>query len=250
MENNLVNYCLHLADNALIYGHRLSELCGHGPALEVDMALSNIALDNIGASRSFYQYAATLIGNNATEDTLAYLRKEREFKNILLVEQSNGNFADTIARAVLFDNYQILLYTALQKSNDTQIAAIAEKSLKEVNYHVRFSREWCCRLGDGTEISKEKMQDAINNIWNYGGEMFMPVAMDTEMFTKNIAPDITSLQAQWLQNVSNILAEATLDVPESGWMHSGGKNGIHSESFGYILSEMQYLQRAYPGAEW
>jgi ring-1,2-phenylacetyl-CoA epoxidase subunit PaaC len=250
MENNISNYCLHLADNALIYGHRLSELCGHGPALEVDMALSNIALDNIGAARSFYQYAATLIGNGATEDSLAYLRKEREFKNILLVEQANGNFADTIARAVIFDNYEVLLYTALQKSSDTQIAAIAEKSLKEVTYHVRFSKEWCCRLGDGTDVSKQKMQEAINNIWNYSGEMFVPNELDKAMLENNIAPNIANLHAQWLQNVQNILAEATLELPQSGWMHSGGKNGVHSESFGYILSEMQYLQRAYPGAAW
>jgi ring-1,2-phenylacetyl-CoA epoxidase subunit PaaC len=248
--DNLLQYTLHLADNALIYGHRLSELCGHGPALEVDMALSNIALDNIGSARSFYQYAAEMQGNGATEDTLAYLRKEREFRNILLVEQANGNFAETIARALLFDNYQHLLYTELQKSTDKKLAAIAEKSLKEVTYHVRFSKEWCCRLGDGTDVSKQKMQEAIFEIWNFGGEMFMPNEIDTEMITKSIAPDIAALKTQWLSNVQEILAEATLEIPESGWMHSGGKNGIHSESFGKILSEMQYLQRAYPNAEW
>jgi ring-1,2-phenylacetyl-CoA epoxidase subunit PaaC len=248
--DNLFEYVLHLADNSLIYGHRLSELCGHGPALEVDMALSNIALDNIGSARSFYQYAATLKGNGASEDSLAYLRKEREFRNILLVEQANGNFANTIARSVLFDNYQFLLYTALKTSTDKTLAAIAEKSLKEVTYHVRFSKEWCCRLGDGTDISKLKMQEAINEIWNYGGEMFMPNNVDLEMIDQGIAPDIALLQTNWMQNVQEILAEATLELPVNGWMHSGGKNGIHSESFGFILSEMQYLQRAYPNAEW
>ncbi len=248
--NHLLNYTLHLADNALIYGHRLSELCGHGPALEVDMALSNIALDNIGAARSFYQYAAQLQGADATEDTLAYLRTEREFKNILLVELQNGNFADTIARALLFDNYQFLFYTALQKSTDKTIAAIAAKSLKEVTYHLRFSTEWCCRLGDGTDESKQKMQDAIDTIWNYGGEMFIPNATDELMIAEQIAPDSILFHSQWMQNIEATLAEATLEMPTSGWMHSGGKNGIHTEHFGLILSEMQYLQRAYPNAQW
>ncbi len=250
MSNSKLQYLLHLADNALIYGHRLSELCGHGPALEVDMAISNIALDNIGGARSFYQYAAPIQSETATEDTLAYLRTERAFRNILLVELPNGNFADTIARAVLFDNYQLLLYTALVNSQDKNIAAIAEKSLKEVKYHVRFSKEWCERLGDGTAESKQKMQDAFNNVWQYGGEMFMPNAIDNEMLAQGIAPNIADMRTAWYQNVSSILAEATLEMPTDQWMHSGGKDGLHTENFGTILSEMQYLQRAYPGAEW
>jgi ring-1,2-phenylacetyl-CoA epoxidase subunit PaaC len=207
---SLEKYVLHLADNALIYSQRLCEWCGHAPELEVDIAISNIALDHIGASRSFYQYAATLIGNGATEDSLAFLRKEREFANILLVEQTNGNFAKTMARALCYDTFMQLLYTAMKNSKDEMLAAIAEKSLKEVNYHYRFSSEWVIRLGDGTPESKQKMQTAIDEIWNYTGEMFMPSNIDTEMMANGVAPDITALQAPWLQKIKEILAEATL----------------------------------------
>jgi ring-1,2-phenylacetyl-CoA epoxidase subunit PaaC len=247
---SLINYTLHLADNALIYAQRLSEWCGHGPALEVDIALSNIALDHIGASRSLYQYAATLIGGNATEDSLAYLRKEREFKNIILLELPNGDFAKTMARAMYYDVYTKLLYTALQKSKDETIAAIAEKSWKEVNYHLRFSSEWVVRLGDGTPESKQKMQQAIDEVWTFTGEMFIPNDTDAQMILADIAPNIIALKPEWEKQVKEILAEATLIFPQTTWMQSGGKNGIHSESFGKLLAELQYMQRAYPNASW
>jgi ring-1,2-phenylacetyl-CoA epoxidase subunit PaaC len=247
---HLIHYTLHLADNALIYAQRLSQWCGHGPALEVDIALSNIALDHIGASRSFYQYAATLIGGDATEDSLAYFRKEREFRNIILLEQPIGDFAHTMARALYYDQYMHLLYTHLMQSKDTMLAAIAEKSLKEVNYHLRFSREWVIRLGDGTPESKQRMQKAIDDLWAYSGEMFLPNDVDAAMIEQGVAPNLVALQTEWLKAIKEILSDATLLLPEGTWMHSGGKNGVHSEHLGFVLAELQYLQRTYPGAEW
>jgi ring-1,2-phenylacetyl-CoA epoxidase subunit PaaC len=247
---SLIKYLLHLADNSLIYSQRLSEWCGHGPALEVDIALSNFALDHIGAARSFYQYAATIIGGDATEDSLAYLRKEREFRNILLVEITNGNFAKTLIRALCFDTYQQLLYSKLIDSKDETIAAIAEKSLKEVTYHQRFSSEWSIRLGDGTPESKEKMQRAVDEVWAYTGEMFMPNDIDVQMLEQGIATDLLELKKLWLQKMELILNQATLQMPEDGWMQSGGKNGVHSEQFGYLIAELQYMQRAYPNSKW
>ena len=249
----MINYTLHLADNALIYGHRLSEWCGHGPILEVDMALSNIALDNIGAARSFYQYAAELEGNGKTEDSYPYQRDVREFKNVLLVEMPNGDFADTIARSLFFDAYQFLFYTALKQSQDEKLAAIAEKSLKEVTYHLRFSKEWTIRLGDGTEESKQKMQHAINELWSYTGEMFDASEVEKEMQAKGIAPDIATLKPHWEKIIADTLEEATLSFPismQGAWFQKGGKTGIHTEYFGLILAELQYMQKTYPGCEW
>jgi len=249
----MINYILHLADNALIYGHRLSEWCGHGPILEVDMALSNIALDNIGAARSLYQYAATIEGNGKTEDSYPYQRDVREFKNVLLVEMPNGDFADTIARSLFFDAYQFLFYTALQKSSDKQLASIAEKSLKEVTYHLRFSKEWTIRMGDGTEESKQKIQHAINELWSYTGEMFDASDVEKQMIETGIAPDIASLKPLWEQIISDTLEEATLSFPiqmQGAWFQKGGKTGVHTEYMGFLLAEMQYLQKSYPGLEW
>jgi ring-1,2-phenylacetyl-CoA epoxidase subunit PaaC len=247
---DLINYTLQLADNSLIYGHRLSEWCGHGPALEVDIALSNIALDNLGAARSFYQYAATFQGGEATEDTLAYLRTEREFKNILMVELPNGNFADTIARAFYFDAFQLLFYKALQLSNDATIAGIAAKSLKEVTYHFKYSSEWVIRLGDGTPESKEKMQRAIDNLYPYSGEVFLASDVELNLQTKNIAPDCSALYKPWQTLIEETLENATLQMPEAAYMQRGGKKGIHTEHLGFILAEMQHLQRVHPGATW
>lgn len=252
-KNILVDYILHLADNSLILGHRLSEWCGHGPILEVDIALSNIALDNIGAARSFYQYAAELEGGGKTEDSYPYHRDVMEFRNVLLVEQPNGDFADTMARSLFFDTYQYHFYTALQKSTDSTIAAIAQKSLKEVSYHFKFSSEWVVRLGDGTDESKQKMQRAINELWQYWGELFAPSNTELEMQQQGVAPDITSLKPLWEESIMDVLKEASLQYPMStngGWHHSGGKIGMHSEYIGYILADMQYLQKTYPGSEW
>ncbi|CAN5680213.1 phenylacetate-CoA oxygenase subunit PaaC [soil metagenome] len=251
MNNQLFNYILILADNTLILGQRNSEWCGHGPVLEQDIAITNISLDLIGQARNFYQYAALLNGGGITEDTLAYLRTEREFKNILLAEQPNGDWAVTVLRQFFFSNYQYLLYQQLQKSSDTQLAAIAEKALKEVTYHLRWSSEWVIRLGDSTEESKDRMLAAIDELWRFTGELFMPADYETAAANEGYGVAVTSLQQNWMQKVTMVFEEATLPLPKEGvYMQRGGKAGIHTEHLGYILAEMQYLQRTYPGCEW
>jgi ring-1,2-phenylacetyl-CoA epoxidase subunit PaaC len=258
MTKSLIDYTLQLADSTLILTQRNGAWCGHGPILEQDIAITNIALDLIGQSRNFYQYAATLINQstnqpineNATEDSLAYLRTEREFKNLLITEQENGDWAQTIVRQFFFSVYQYLLFEKLQTSKDEQLAAIAAKSLKEVTYHVSWSSEWVLRLGDGTEESHNKIQKAVNTLWQYTGEMFVASDYEKVLAEENIIPDVSSLKDNWLEKVSAVLSEATLRIPENIFMQQGGKNGVHSEKLGYILAEMQYLQRVYPGAEW
>ena len=243
-------FLLHLADNALLLAQRNSEWCGHGPVLEQDIAITNISLDLLGQARNFYQYAAQLTGDGATEDTLVYLRSEREFKNCLLVEQPNGDWGQTILRQFLFSHYQYLLYGQLQHSNDGPLAAIAAKALKEVTYHVRWSSEWVIRLGDGTKESHERMLKAIDELWTFTGELFIPATYEKETI---IGFDLGFLQQPWFEKVSTVLKEATLWSPNFGeavFMQTGGKQGLHSEQLGYILAELQYLQRAYPGAEW
>lgn len=253
MYPSLIKYILQLADNSLIHGHRLSEWCGHGPILEVDIALSNIALDQIGAARSFYQYAAGLEGNQKTEDSYPYHRDVRSFYNVLLLELPKGNFGDTIVRSFFFDAFQFELYSALLKSTDTQIAAIAEKSLKEVTYHLRFSSEWLVRLGDGTEESHHKIQKSVYAYWDYCGEMFDMSDAEKDLLAAGVSVNTVALKSNWEQTVANTLEEATLSYPlakENAWFHKGGKNGIHTEHLGFLLAEMQYLQKSYPGAEW
>jgi len=263
IQNSKINYTLHLADNALILGHRNSEWCGHGPVLEQDIAITNISLDLIGQARNFYQYAAELtneakasspqgeeVGGEVTEDTLAYLRDARDFKNCLLVEQPNGDWAVTILRQFLFSVYQYLLYQRLQTSNDAQLAAIAEKALKEVTYHIRWSSEWMIRLGDGTEESHKKILKAIDDLWMFTGELFKPALYETEVVEDGFGVDVANLKDGWMQKVKNVFGEATLPVPENVWMQSGGKEGMHTEHLGYILADMQFLQRAYPDCEW
>jgi ring-1,2-phenylacetyl-CoA epoxidase subunit PaaC len=252
-KNDLVDYTLFLADSSLIMGHRLSEWTGHGPMIEQDIALTNIALDLIGQSRNFYQYAAELIDaqndKKTTEDDLAYLRDANEFKNLLIAELPNGDWAFTICKLFFFSTWQFYLYQKLINSKDEQLAAIAEKSLKEVTYHVRWSGDWIIRLGDGTDESKKRMEKAIAAIWPYTGEMF--IAADFEDNLKNsVSIDVSSIKDDWLEKVKLVFAEATLSVPEKMWMQSGGKNGVHTEHLGYILAEMQFMQRAYPGLEW
>lgn len=242
-DNSIVNYVLHLSDTTLILSQRNAEWCGHGPILEQDIAITNISLDLLGQSRNFYQYAATLIGGEATEDSLAYLRKEREYKNLLLAEQANGDWGQTILRQYLFSQFQYLLFDQLQNCNDEQLAAIAAKSIKETTYHLRWSSEWVIRLGDGTEESHIRMEKAIDELWRYTGEMFEPAAYETII-------DVKSLKNEWLQKVSNIFQEATLSVPENIYMQLGGKDGKHTEQLGFMLTELQYLQRTYPGAQW
>jgi len=243
--NTLINYTLHLADTTLILSQRNAEWCGHGPILEQDIAITNISLDFLGQSRNFYQYAATLIGGDATEDSLAYLRKEREFKNLLLIEQPNADWAQTVLRQYLFSQFQHLLFEELQHNKDEQIAAIAVKSLKEIAYHVRWSSEWVIRLGDGSEESNKRINYALGELWRYTGEMFTPVTFEKEL---NI--DVASLQEVWNKKVEAIFTEATLTMPVKTVMQQGGKDGKHSEHLGYILTELQYLQRTYPGATW
>ncbi len=248
--NNLLNYTIHLADNGHILGHRLGEWCGHGPVLEQDIALTNIALDLIGQARSLYQYAAEVEGKGRTEDDIAYLRDVLDFRNVLLVEQPNGDFGKTIVRQFLFDAYNFLFYKELQKSKDDRLAAIAEKSLKEVTYHLRFSSEWVIRLGDGTEVSHQKVQNALDDLWMYTGELMEMNDFEKEMVNAGIGVDLEKLKPLWMQKVEQILDAATLTIPQNNWMQTGGKTGKHSEHLGYILAEMQFLQKTYPGQTW
>lgn len=236
---------LFLADSNLILSQRNAEWCGHGPVLEQDIAITNITLDLLGQARNFYQYAANLIGNT-DEDKLAYLRTEREYKNLLLCELPKGDWAQTILKQFFYSVYAQLLYTALTVANDQRLSAIAEKSLKEVTYHVRWSSEWVIRLGDGTEESKRRLQEALDYLWPFTGELF--VAADFEI---NNGIALEEIKKSWKQKLETVFEEAGMLVPDMNRvMQSGGKQGIHTEHMGYLLAEMQYLQRTYPGAEW
>lgn len=250
MNQPLLQYTLQLADNALILGHRNSEWCGHGPVLEQDIAMSNIALDLIGQARNFYQYAAQLSGNGATEDSLAYLRDVSAFKNCALVELPNGDWAQTVLRQFFFSTYQYFLYQELQKSSDLQLAAIAEKALKEVTYHLRWSSEWVIRLGDGTIESKQRMLQALDELWNYTGELLEAADYELMAISEGYGVNLMNLKSKWVEKVKSVFVEAFLPYPENVWMHSGSKEGRHTEHLGFVLAEMQFLQRAYPNAEW
>ena len=250
MDNKLIQYILGIADNSLILGQRLGELCGHGPSLETDIALTNISLDLFGQTRSYYQYVAQLQGGDATEDTVAFLRLEREYKNVLLVEQPNTDFGYVIAKQFLFDVFHLAFLQELQHSKDTQLAAIAVKSIKEVLYHTRFSSDWIKRLGDGTTESHGRIQTAINDLWIYTDELFQPTEADTAMVTQGIGVDLTKLKANYYQQVSAVLAEATLTTPVVEYFQKGGKQGIHSEHMGFILTELQFMQRTYLNMNW
>jgi ring-1,2-phenylacetyl-CoA epoxidase subunit PaaC len=252
--DQLINYILHLADDALILGHRNSEWCGHGPVLEQDIAITNISLDLIGQARNFYQYASLLINQSTnkpiTEDTLAYLKDNREFKNCLFVEQPNGDWAKTILRQFLFSSYQYYLYEELQNSKDEQLAAIAEKSLKEVTYHLRWSSEWVIRLGDGTDESHQRMLKAIDELWMYTGELFIVTSYELRVIDEGIGVDVSLLKTKWEEKIKAVFEEATLSCPDKVFMQTGGKEGKHTEHLGFILAELQFMQRAYPGCEW
>lgn len=251
MKNeNLYKYILGIADNSLILGQRLGELTGHGPSLETDIACTNMSLDLFGQVRSYYQYATKIAGDNRTEDDIAMLRKEREYVNVLLVEQPNTDFAYTMARQFLFDVYHLLFLQELQKSKDLTLSAIANKSIKEVSYHLRFSSDWIKRLGDGTEVSHQKVQDAIDGLWTYTDELFHQTEADIAMVSEGIGVDVTELKEAYYKKVNTVLEESTLQIPESKWFQKGGKKGIHTEHLGYLLAELQYMQRAYPNMEW
>ena len=244
-------YVLRQGDNALILSQQLSQLCGKGPALEEDMALTNVALDLLGQTRMWLTYAGELEGKGRDEDRIAFHRDAIDYRNVLLVEQPNGSYAETMMRQFFFDTWHYFLMQGLLKSTDQRIAEIAEKSLKEVTYHLRRSGDLVVRLGDGTDISHAKMQTAADELWMYTGEVFLYDEIDKAMVEQGVAPPVEGLRAAFLEHVSEIFAEATLTMPPpDAWMQRGGKQGRHSEHLGYILAEMQFLQRAYPGAEW
>ena len=250
MNQNLYQYILGIADNNLILGQRLGELCGHGPSLETDIACTNISLDLLGQVRSYYQYAAKIADDGRNEDTIAMLRNEREYINVLLVEQPNTDFAYVIARQFLFDVYHLIFLTRLQNSKDETLSAIAKKAIKEVSYHERFSTDWIKRLGDGTEESHHKIQTAINNLWGNTDELFHQTEADKKMIKEGIGVDVTKLKDEYYKIVTEVLEEATLQVPESKYFQKGGKQGIHTEHMGYILAELQYMQRTFPNMTW
>ena len=250
MNKNLIQYIYGIADNSLILGQRLGELCGHGPSLETDIALTNISLDLFGQVRSYYQYVAKLQGGDATEDTVAFLRLEREYKNVLLVEQPNTDFAYSITKQFLFDIFHLALLEELQNSKDEMLSAIAKKSIKEVLYHTRFSSDWIKRLGDGTEESHTRIQTAINDLWIFTDELFHQTDADKAMVAEGIGVDTTLLKVNYYKKVSEILEEATLQTPTIEFFQKGGKQGIHSEHMGFILTELQFMQRTYPNMTW
>ena len=247
--SNLLQYTLRIADSSLILGQRMSEWCSKGPTLEEDIALSNIALDLFGQANGFYEYAAELDGEKSADD-LAFLRNEREFFNHQMVELENGHFGDTIVRNFLHDAFNFLFYTELAKSKDETLAALAAKAIKEVKYHLRHTSNWLIRLGDGTEKSNAKVQASLDKIWQFTGELFEMDQIDKELLSAGIAVDNTSLKSEWDNIVNKTLKKAKLSRPEDGYMATGGKKGMHTEYLGFLLAEMQFLQRAYPDAKW
>jgi ring-1,2-phenylacetyl-CoA epoxidase subunit PaaC len=247
---NLLKYCLRLGDNSLILSHRLGEYSSYGPFLEEDLAITNVALDHIGQAESFLKYAAELEDEGRTEDDLAYRRPETQFYNVQLVEQPNTDYAYITARQFFIDTYNYFLYTELANSSDETIAAIAAKSLKEITYHLRRSSEWMIRLGDGTEESHRRIQEAVDNLWMYTGELFEMDETDKELIGKNIAPDLNKIQQEWDTRINEIFELATIKRPENNYMATGSRKGYHSEHMGFILAQMQFLPRAYPDATW
>jgi len=249
-ETPLVLYALRRADDALILGHRLSEWCGHAPMLEEDMALANMALDLLGQARELYSYAAKVEGKGNDEDRFAYLRDVRQYRNLLLVEQPNGDFARTIVRQFFYAAFADLYWRAMMSSTDATMAAIAAKSEKESAYHLRHSSEWMIRLGDGTDESRRRAQSAVDDLWSFTGEMFWADGAERALIEAGVAVDPSSVRPRWLRTISDVMAQATLAVPKSDWMQHGGRSGRHSEHLGHLLSELQSLQRTFPGVTW
>jgi ring-1,2-phenylacetyl-CoA epoxidase subunit PaaC len=245
----LFEYLLRLGDDRLVLGHRLSEWCGHGPVLEEDIALANVALDLIGQATLFLRLAGQVEGKGRDEDTLAYLRDAIEYRNVKLVELPNGDYGHTIVRQFLFDAWSVLLLEQLQRAAHTELAGIAAKAHKEARYHVRHSGEWVLRLGDGTEESHRRVQAALNELWPYTGELFAADEIDRQL-VGTIAPDLAALKPAWREVVSDVVGRATLTLPADGYMHFGGRQGRHTEHLGHLLDEMQILARSHPGAKW
>lgn len=243
-------YLIRLGDTALIAGQRLGEWCGHGPILEEDIALTNTALDCIGQARLLLSEAANREGRGRTEDDLAFKRDVFEYTNLLITEQPNGDYAHTIAKHFLLSTYQFVLYRELLDSTDDFLKSFAEKSIKEVQYHVKHTRDWMLRLGDGTEESHRRMQTALDQMWVYTGEFFNDDSVDEAMHERGAAPLMRSLENEWLELVYQVIHAATLTVPEVARFQDGGRRGEHSEHLGFVLAEMQFLPRAYPDAKW
>ena len=250
MNEPLFRYVLRLGDLSLVLGQRLGEWVGHAPALEEDLGLANVALDLIGQARLLLTYAGEVEGRGRDEDAIAYLREHGEYLNAILAEQPNGDFGQTIVRQVLIDAFQLELYERMSTSTDQRLAAIAAKSVKEVRYHLRYSSGWLVRLGDGTEESHARVQSALDSLWPYTVELFAEDELDRLMAEQGVAPRLDEVHAAWSARIEGILAEATLNRPKDRPHSWHGKRGQHSEHLGYILAEMQHLQRAYPGARW
>jgi len=250
VENPLAEYLIRLGDDRLVLGHRLSEWCGHGPILEEDIAMSNIALDLVGHASSLLKLAGEVEGQGRTEDTLAYWRDGTAYRNALLVEQPNGDFAVTMVRQFLFDAYSVLLWDQLSRSSYEPLAAIAAKSLKEDKYHLRHSSEWVVRLGDGTEESHARAQAALDALWRFTGELFERDGVDEAVAAEGVVVDMDALRALWDTMVNDVLTRATLTRPTVTGMRSGGRRGRHTEFLGHMLATMQSVARAHPGATW
>lgn len=249
-RDELAGYALRLGDSCLILGHRVSEWCGHAPVLEEDIALANVALDLIGQARLWLGLAGELEGKGRSADELAFLRDAGAFRNLLLVEQPNGDFAQTLVRQLFFDAWHLPLLRALAGSAEPRVAEIAEKAAKEAAYHLQRSRDLVVRLGDGTDESHRRIQRAVDELWSYTGELFQADELDEALAAAGVAPDLAEIRRLWDAEIDRALKEGTLRRPDSGYMQKGGKQGRHSEHLGYILAEMQFLQRAYPGASW
>ncbi len=253
-DRALLDYLLRLADNDLVLAQRLGEWVGKGPVIEEDIASTNVGLDLLGQARLWYGYAgeveARLRGSGRDEDAFAFRRDAHEFRNLLIVEQRNGSYADTIARQFLFDHWHVLVLRALTRSGDARVPEVAAKAANEASYHPHRSADWVIRLGDGTELSHVRMQQAIDELWMYTGEMFAPDATEDVLIAEGVAADPAALKAPWDAAVGAVLSEATLARPADGWMQKGGKSGVHTEHLGHLLAEMQFLQRAYPDAKW
>lgn len=249
-RNPLVTYALRLGDDALLLSQRLGEWISKAPEIEEDIAVANIGLDLLGQARSLLAYAGEVEGRGRTEDDLAYLRVERDFLNLQLVEQPNGDFARTIARQLMFSTYQLALYERLAGSADGTLAGVGAKGAKEAAYHRDHATQWTLRLGDGTEESHERMRAGLAWVWPFAAEMFEGDGVESGLAARGVAVDPAGLRPEWDAYVDGVLAEATLARPEIAWRPSGGRHGLHTESFGYLLAEMQHLHRAYPGARW
>ena len=250
LNKNIFEYTLRIGDTSLILGQRLAEWCGHGPILEEDIALTNISLDLIGQARAFLTYAGEKEGKGRSEDDLAFFREAREYKNRLMAEQPNGDYAQTMIRQFFLSIYQYYFFTELMKSKDETLSALAEKSLKEVSYHLRHSSEWTIRFGDGTEESRMRTIEAIDTLWKYTGDLFETDETDAELFVKRISVDMNIVKTNWHKKVSEVFETATLTAPEESFMIGGSIRGMHSEFLGHVLSEMQVLPRSFPGVEW